>query len=85
MDYIPVYAVDKARIISLVPEKVRIKIRNRAKERNMSLSKYVAVMLFADTMNDPWTDADEAERVAAIEENKRKREIASARRKAVKA
>lgn len=85
MDYIPVYAVDKARIISLVPEKVRIKIRNRAKERNMSLSKYVAVMLFADTMNDPWTDADEAERVAAIEENKRKRKIASARRKAVKA
>jgi metal-responsive CopG/Arc/MetJ family transcriptional regulator len=84
MDYVPMYAVDKVRSTVLLPAKVVVKIDKRAKERGLSRSNYINVMLFADTMNDPWTKDDEAERQRIINENMRKRKIVRARRKEVK-
>jgi metal-responsive CopG/Arc/MetJ family transcriptional regulator len=84
MDYVPMYAVDKVRSTVLLPAKVVVKIDKRAKERGLSRSNYINVMLFADTMNDPWTKDDEAERQRIINENMRKRKIIRARRKEVK-
>ena len=84
MDYVPMYAVDKVRSTVLLPAKVVVKIDKRAKERGLSRSNYINVMLFADTMNDPWTKNDEAERQRIINENMRKRKIIRARRKEVK-
>ena len=84
MDYVPMYAVDKVRSTVLLPAKVVVKIDKRAKERGLSRSNYINVMLFADTMNDPWTNEDEAERLRIINENMRKRKIIRARRKGEK-
>ena len=84
MDYVPMYAVDKVRSTVLLPAKVVVKIDKRAKDRGLSRSNYINVMLFADTMNDPWTKDDEAERQRIINENMRKRKIIRARRKGEK-
>lgn len=84
MDYVPMYAVDKVRSTVLLPAKVVVKIDKRAKERGLSRNNYINVMLFADTMNDPWTKNDEAERQRIINDNMRKRKIIRARRKGEK-
>ena len=81
----PMYAVDKVKSTVLLPAKLVVKIDKRAKERGMTRSNYINVMLFADTMNDPWTRDDEAERQRIINENMRKRKIIRARRKEAKA
>ena len=78
------YAVDKVKTSVLLPAKVQIKIKNRAKEKNETTSSYIGIMLFADTQNDPWTEEDEAERQRIINENMRKRKILRARRKPTK-
>lgn len=79
----PMYAVDKVKSTVLLPAKLVVKIDKRAKERGMTRSNYINVMLFADTMNDPWTREDEAERQRIINDNMRKRKILRARRKEV--
>ena len=84
MDYVPMYAVDKVRSTVLLPAKVVVKIDKRAKDRGLSRSNYINVMLFADTMNAPWTKDEEAERQRIINENMRKRKIIRARRKGEK-
>ena len=73
MGYLPIYSLDSTRIFTLVPLKVRIQLKKRADARNMSLSSYVGVVLYSDTLNDPWTEKDEALRTEMIEENRRKR------------
>ena len=77
----PMYAVDKVKTSVLLPAKVQIKIKNRAKEKNETPSSYISIMLFAATQKDPWTEADEAERQRIINENMKKRKILRARRK----
>lgn len=55
----------------LIPARVAAKLKRRAKERGVSMSHYINVMLFAHTHNDPWTPEDELERKRIIASNHR--------------
>ena len=56
----------------LIPARVAARLKRRAKERGVSMSHYINVMLFAHTHEDPWTDEDEKERQRIINSNKRR-------------
>ena len=55
----------------LIPTSVATRIKKRAKERGVSMSHYINVLLFAHTHTDPWTDEDEKERRKMFDANKK--------------
>lgn len=79
MGYVPIYALNKTKVSSLVTLKVYRQLKKRADEREMTLSNYISVILYSAVLNDPWTEEDEKFRSAMIEENRRKRKLAQDR------
>ena len=84
-DLVPLYSLDKVRITVQVPIELMLKIDKRAKENGVSLSHYATTLLYAATYHDPWTAEDEQRRNKIVQENLRKREALTARRKAARA
>lgn len=69
----PIYGLDTIKIGASIPLEVYMKLKKRANERDVSLSHYVGIMIYAHTQKDPWTLEDEKERQRLIKENIRKR------------
>lgn len=73
MGYVPIYSLDVARVVSLVPLRVAIQLKKRAAAKGKTLSSYISTVLYSATLGDPWTEDDEKLRAAMVEENRRKR------------
>ena len=78
------YSPDKVKISVLIPVKVLMKIKKRAKEMGAPLGTYINTMLYAATHKDIWTVQDELEQNRIIADNIKKREASKARRMAAK-
>ena len=78
----PIYGLDTIKIGASIPLEVCMKLRKRAKERGVTLSHYIGIMLYAHTQKDAWTIEDERERQRLIAENMRKRERRRVKREA---
>lgn len=52
----------------LIPSEIVVHLRERAKEKNVSIEHYINVLLYALTHNDPWNTHHENMREEIIKE-----------------
>ena len=81
-DLVPMYSIDKVKVVACVPIEDVLKVRKRAKKAGVSISQYVATYLGTLTANDALTSDDEMEAQRIREENKIKRKNLIMKRKA---